>query len=334
VNEHDESTTTRDEADLGALLRAVGPRPRPPAALEAEVRAAVEAEWHEVTAGLQRRRRYTGWAAAAGVAAAAIGMWLARPLYLPEAGPVASVARLEGVVEYRSDRHDEWAPLPAATALREGDELRTGLSGRVALQLASGVQLRLDQSTRVALNDAHHARLRRGGLYVDSGVQGQDDSRALALDTPAGTVRHLGTQYEARVSDGTLRVAVREGLVAIGGDGVGIVGRAGQQVTVRGGQATSTSLAANDASWAWIGSVTPPFAIEGRSVDEFLGWAARETGRQVVYASPQAAERARGIVLKGSTEGLTPDDAVSAVMSTTTLQWRLDAGRIRVETES
>ena len=331
MNEHDSAAESRDDQDLGALLRATGPRPRPSPALEAEVRAAVEAEWRSVTAARDRRRRYTGWAVAAGVAAAALGLWLARPLYLPASGPAASVARVEGVVEYRSDRQDAWAPLAANTRLQAGDELRTGESGRAAVQLSSGVQLRLDNATRVALNDEHHARLRRGGLYVDSGVTGADDSRALELVTPAGTVRHLGTQYEARVEDGTLRVGVSEGLVAIGGRGGDVIGRAGQQVTLRGGEVTRADLAANDTSWSWIGSVTPPFAIEGRSVDEFLGWAARETGRQIVYASPEVAARAHGIVLKGSVEGLTPDAAVTAVLSTTSLQPRVDAGHIRVE---
>lgn len=284
-----------------------------------------------MTAARARRRRYTGWAAAAGVAIAAMGVWIARPLYLPEAGPVASVARIEGYVEYRSDRHEQWAPLLPATQLQEGDEMRTGTSGRAALQLASGVQLRLDNATRVAFNDVHHARLRRGGVYVDSGVTGADDSRTLELDTPAGTVRHLGTQYEARVTNGSLRVGVREGLVAIGARTGEVFGRAGQQVALQDGEVTRSDLAVNSDAWAWIGSITPPFAIEGRSVDEFLSWAARETGRQVVYASPEAAARARAVVLKGSVQGLTPDAAVAAVLSTTRLQPAVDDAHIRVE---
>jgi ferric-dicitrate binding protein FerR (iron transport regulator) len=331
VNDSKDPVNEADDADLGALLRAAGPRAHPPADMQDEVRAAVEAEWRAMTAARARRRRYTNWAAAAGIAVAAVGVWIARPLYLAAAGPVASVARIDGFVEYRSDRHDQWAPLAATAQLRDGDELRTGSSGRVALQLASGVQLRLDNATRVAFNDLHRARLRRGGLYVDSGVAGADDARALEIDTPAGAVRHLGTQYEARVANGTLRVAVREGLVSISGGASDIVGRAGQQVTLQAGEATRSDLAVNDDAWAWIGSITPPFAIEGRSVDEFLTWAARETGRQVVYASPEAAQRARAVLLKGSVAGLTPDAAVTAVLSTTNLQPTVDDRHIRVQ---
>jgi ferric-dicitrate binding protein FerR (iron transport regulator) len=179
-----------------------------------------------------------------------------------------------------------------------------------------------------------HARLRHGGVYVDSGVTGADASRELELDTPVGSVRHLGTQYEARVSDGSLKVGVREGLVAIEAHGQQTVGRAGEVLTLKDGQTIRDVIAANADAWGWASSIAPPFAIEGRSVDEFLTWAGRETGRQVVYASAEAAQRARTIVLKGSTQGLTPDDAVAAVLATTPLHPSIDDGHIRVEATS
>ena len=143
--------------------------------------------------------------------------------------------------------------------------MRTGSAGRAAVRLASGVELRLDNTTRVALNDVRHARLRRGGVYVDSGASGADASRDLELDTAAGTVRHLGTQYQARVTNGVLTVGVREGLVAIETGGHETVGRAGQVVTLQGGQATTAELAANAEAWNWASSIAPPFAIEGRT---------------------------------------------------------------------
>jgi hypothetical protein len=102
-------------------------------------------------------------------------------------------------------------------------------------------------------------------------------------------------------------------------------------VTLQGGQATTAELAANAEAWNWASSIAPPFTIEGRTVHEFLTWAGRETGRQVVYASPEAEGRARAIVLRGSMEGLTPDEAVSAVLSTTALHPVVDDGYVRVE---
>lgn len=332
MNEQMNTNEGDDQADLGALLRAAGPRARPGIDVEAQVRAAVQAEWRAALAARERRRRVTQWSVAAGIAVAAVGVWMARPLYTTSQAPVAALARAEGTVEYRTGHRGDWQDLPAHANLRTGDELRTGPEGRAAVRLASGVELRLDNATRVAFDDSHHARLRRGGVYVDSGVNGADTARDLELDTPEGTVRHLGTQYEVRVGDGTLRIAVREGLVAVDQRGGDVVGKAGEQLTLQGGQVSRIAVAPNSSAWAWVGSITPPFAIEGRSVDEFLAWAGRETGRQVVYASPQAAERARAILLKGSVSGLEPDAAVTAVLSTTTLRPELQGGRIRVDT--
>jgi len=90
-------------------------------------------------------------------------------------------------------------------------------------------------------------------------------------------------------------------------------------------------LAPTAADWSWVADVTPPFSIEGRSVEDFLVWAARETGRTIVYTSSDAARQARSVTLSGTVEGLTPDEAVQAVLSTTSLQPQLGAEHIRVE---
>jgi len=320
------------DTDLASLLRAAGVRVQPSEKVASGVRAAVEAEWRSICEARQRRQRYTLWSAAAGIAVTAVAVWLAQPLYLHAHDPVASLARVEGRVEYRTDGAEKWGPLPAGVTLRPGDQLRTGDTGRVALKLTNGVEIRLDTSTRVALNDLHHARLRRGGVYVDSGDGGSDPARDLELETPAGTLRHLGTQYEARVVGDSIRVGVREGRVEIAARSADVVGAAGEQLVIdEDGRVARSSLAANANSWAWVGDVTPPFAIEGRSVDDFLKWAARETGRSVNYASADAARSARGIVLKGSVAGLTPEEAVTAVLSTTSLQPSIDRDRIRID---
>jgi hypothetical protein len=323
---------TDSDMDLAALLRKVGPRARPAESAAASVRAVVAAEWRAACVARQRRRRFTAWAAAAGIAVAAVAVWLARPLYLPSHGPVASLARVEGDVEYRGEPQDAWAQLPATATLRPGAELRTGATGRAALRLASGVEIRLDTGSRVAIDDAHRVELQRGGIYVDSGAGRPDASRDLELDTPTGTVRHVGTQYQAHILDDGLRVGVREGRVAVRLRDTETVGAAGEQLTIEADRVSRSALDPHGQAWAWIGAVTPPFAIEGRSVDDLLAWAGRETGRQVAYASPAVAQRAHRIVLKGSVAGLTPDEAVTAVLSTTALRPVLETDRIRIET--
>jgi len=312
------------------LLAAVGPRGQPSPEAMANVRAAVEAEWRATVAARQRRRRFTTWAAAAGVAAAALAVWIAQPLRAPGGEVVASLTRVVGDVQ-KNEGNGRWVPLEATGSLKSGAQLRTGNGGQVALRLNDGVELRLDSRTLVAFEDPQQARLAHGAVYVDSHAGSATAQSDFELATPAGTVRHLGTQYQARVADGSLRVGVREGRVQIGSAAGTVQGAAGEQLTISNGRVARSALAANAADWDWLTTITPPFDLEGRSVDAFLAWAGRETGHAVVYASPDAEQQAREVILSGTLEGLTPDEAVTAVLSTTSLQAVVDGDRIRIE---
>ncbi|MCM2312928.1 MAG: FecR family protein [Steroidobacteraceae bacterium] len=319
-----------DDGDVAALLRAVGARQTASAQAMAEVQAAVVAEWRASVAARQHRRRVAGWAAAASVAVAAIGVWLARPLLQVEPQLVASLTRVVGSVE--QNRGDgRWTPLEATGSIESGAEVRTATGGRAALQLANGVELRLDARTRIAFQDMTRARLAQGAVYVDAGVPSGVPSPPFELDTPAGSVTHLGTQYEARIQDGSVRVGVREGRVRVARGSSDLVGDAGESLTLRGDEVIRAPLARTAAEWGWTADVTPPFSIEGRSVEDFLVWAARQTGRTLVYASSDAAQQARSVTLSGTVAGLTPDEAVQAVLSTTSLAPQIGTEHIRVE---
>jgi ferric-dicitrate binding protein FerR (iron transport regulator) len=328
---HDErDSIDRDEQDLARLIAAVGLRSQPSARAASDVRAAVAAEWRNVVAARQQQRRRSTWAAAAGIAALAVTAWLARPLYLPVTGPVATLARVVGDVQL--DAGDgRWQSLAAGSVVEPGAVIRTSGDSRAAIELASGVAMRLDNGTQVAFNDVEEASLAKGAVYVDAGPGTGAAAARFVLETPAGDVQHLGTQYEARVDDGVLRVGVREGRVQVSGGHGAVVGSAGELLTVSKGDVTRSALAPNASSWDWVADVTPPFSIEGRTVDEFLTWAARETGRTVVYASTDVARQARSVTLNGTVEGLPPDQAVAAVLSTTSLQPVVSADRIRIE---
>lgn len=323
-------TDARDDTDLAALLAAAGPRTLPSPEAMASVRAAVEAEWRATLAARQRRQRFTSWAAAAGVAVAALAVWIAQPLRSPDGVVVASLTRVVGDVQQNSG-DGRWVPLNSPGSLQTGAQLRTGTGGQAALRLDDGVEMRLDSRTLVVFEDAQQARLAHGAVYVDSHAEPGTTPSDFTLATPAGTVRHLGTQYQARVANGDLRVAVREGRVQVGTTAGNVQGTAGEQLTIRDGRVARAELAANAADWDWLATITPPFSLEGRSVDAFLTWAGRETGRAVVYGSPDAEQQAREVILSGTLEGLTPDEAVAAVLSTTSLQAALDGDRIRIE---
>ena len=155
---------------------------------------------------------------------------------------------------------------------------------------------------------------------------------AFQVATGFGDVRHLGTQYSVVLANDTLAVAVREGSIVVEDDAQPVIARAGERLTVRrDGHVTRSAVAPYDTEWRWAQSVAPEFAIEGRTLDDFLAWAARETGRQLVYTSAEAARKAEQTVLKGAVAGLPPEQAVDAVLTTTpSLEHRFTGGQLRI----
>jgi ferric-dicitrate binding protein FerR (iron transport regulator) len=322
-----------DERDLAALLRSAGPRDQASAELRAQVQAAVAAEWRATVEARQRHRRFVPLLAVASVATIAVATWLAQPLLRQEVDPVATVALMTGAVQVRHAAGGRWVPLAATGTVNTGDDIQTAGDGRVALRLDDGIEVRLDIQSQLTLGDAGSARLEHGAVYVDAGATAHNEGVTFVLGTPAGDVRHLGTQYAVRTLDGTVLVNVREGSVAIERGRDRIVGNAGEQLSVTsGGAVVRTTISPRDTQWAWVESIAPPFAIEGRPLDDFVAWAARETGRQLVYASPAAAADAASIKLKGSVAGLGPDAALAAVFTTTpSLRAAVGDTHIRVE---
>jgi ferric-dicitrate binding protein FerR (iron transport regulator) len=343
MNEHEQNhARTDDDADLAALLRAVGPRTQPPADTAAEVRAAVATEWRATVAARRqapvstRRRIVRPWMAmAASVAAIVIAVSIVLPRWNGTGDPVATVARVSGAAAVRHSFDGAWQPLAAGSNVAASDEIRTDASGRVALRRADGLEVRLDAATQLAFNAADRASLVSGSVYVDAGLPGAG-SDDLVIGTPYGDVRHLGTQYVASVKDGLLQVAVREGSVAVDKGQTPVVARAGESLTIAHDGAVSRSqLDVYGEAWRWAESVAPEFAIAGRSLDEFLTWAGRETGRKIVYASADAAREAETTQLRGSVAGLAPEAAIAAVFASEPgLRQRITGGQIRVERAS
>lgn len=219
--------------------------------------------------------------------------------------------------------------------MKAEDTVRTLDDGRVAMRREDGLEVRLDAATQLAFNTADRATLVDGRVYVDAGRPGTGTA-SFILRTPQGEVRHLGTQYSASLQGGTLQVAVREGSVAIDRGASPVVARAGEALLVASdGQVQRSSVPAYGDAWRWAEAVAPQFLIEGRSLDEFLAWAARETGRDVIYASADAAREAEVTRLKGSVAGLSPEAAVAAVLAAEPgLRHEIAGGQIRIERAS
>lgn len=326
-----------DEMDVARVLRAAGERARPSDEMKSAVRAAVHAEWRATVA--QRSQRRMWLALAASVAVATLAVWIGRA-YLGGRGEiVASVGRAVGTAQSRGGSLGGWHTLAAAGApskaapqsLHVGEDLMTGHDGLVALRMRDGVSLRLDRDTHIVFVGPERVDVQSGAVYVDAGLT-HDSAEHLRVGTPAGVIEHLGTQYEARIVSGGTRIRVREGRVALTPPN-GDVQRAsvGEQLLVSAsGEIRRGTIAPGDASWNWAEEAAPALDIDGRSVREFLTWVGREVGREIVFATPETEEEADRAVLSGSIAGLSPSEALAAVLPTTQLRSIERDGRIEI----
>jgi ferric-dicitrate binding protein FerR (iron transport regulator) len=321
------STPEQDEQHLARLIREAGPRQQPPADVRDAVRVAAHREWRAMVRARapQQRRASARWSLAAAASIAGLAAWLALPMLATQEIAMASLERVSGAVELgRAGLLGEFAPAREGATVLTGQEIRSGRGGRAALDVA-GVSLRLDEGTVVAALAVDRVELKQGALYVD--VAPGTSAPALVVETPYGTIEHLGTQYEARLSDAGLRLRVREGRVRLAGKGRVVEAVAGEQlVMIADGELRREPVLRAGGDWTWVSAIAPPFDIDERPLADFLAWAARESGREISYASPASAAEAARVVLRGSVRGLTPERALAAVLSTTRLDYREESG--------
>lgn len=331
-NDQHEELRAGEEGAMEALLREAGPRAEPPPEIRDRIRQAVHAEWQAAVRQARPAATRPGWrrrpalaaGLAAGVAAAAVAFGIAQWLSTATPVPMARLARLEGPVEVRDATG--WQPAVLGQEVTSGQDLVTGAGGKVALVLPHGVTLRVDSGTRLAMADADQVYVERGAVYLDAGPPTARVEDGLRIDSAFGRTRHLGTQYEVDVNADRMLVSVREGKVAVSRAGAlsrleaPFVASAGEQLSVNQAGTVQRGLVdRRGPQWAWIAEVTPPFAIENRRLSDFLVWVSRETGRDLRFSSSQVKAAASDIVLRGSVAGMPPDQALAAVMATTTL---------------
>src|SRR5262245_55013914 len=322
-----------DDSDIARVLRASGGRASPTDDMTRTVYAAVHAEWRATVDRQKRKRAQRVWlAAAASIAVAAIALFVGRSFIHTPGELMADVSRSVGVVQVREGDSGEWQGAGDARKLHVGESVHTGADGRAALALRDGVSLRLDHDTNVVLVSADRVDVTSGAVYIDSGVAGPSAAR-LQVGTPAGVVRHVGTQYEARILNSGTRIRVREGRVDVmPSSGPSRTLEVGDQIVVSSsGVEERGRIEPSSTEWDWASNAAPTFDINGKPVHEFLAWAARETGLKVVFASAESSAEARRAVLSGSIAGLDPDEALAAVLPTTSLKSTEKDGQLVVE---
>jgi ferric-dicitrate binding protein FerR (iron transport regulator) len=334
----------RDEQTVARLLRLAG-RSEPIADdIEARVYAAVHQEWTASTTRPRGDRVYTevrrAWDKTPGRArsrfrrialpvglAAAVVLAVSVMLRLqPQTPAVPATIVVGSITKTVGPAHGLHV---VGQKVYAGDALETGPGSGISITLADAESLRLDADTRLMVVSGDEFELVAGRVYADTGdVLYRDDS--LHIVTTAGTVSDIGTQFSVRSEGTLLDVAVREGRVDVattgGEDLVAVAGE--RMLLTHGGEPRVEQLAPHDGYWDWVATLAPVYDLENRSLLDFLRWAARESGRELVFEDNELRMAAMRTDLHGAIEDVTPVEAISAVLATTTFRYRIETDRI------
>lgn len=321
-----------NDASIEELLREVGARNEPSPDTAQAVMSAVHAEWLDIVQQRRRQQRVVAWRIAAGVALAVLVSTFAYRFMAPVPAQVASVAYVDGHLLASAD-DDTPEARASGQFIRVGDTLQTDEASRAAVSFPDGVSLRLDRHTRLTVDATDRITLTAGAVYIDAPSGRHDSGDTLTVNTHAGSVQHVGTQYEVRTEANAMLVSVREGRVLVTTPTGSNTGEAGQVLRLNtDGELTRSLLSATDPYWEWALQAAPSFDIDNQSLAAFLQWIARETGRHIVYSTPQAQAAAADVKLRGSIAGLDADAALAAVLSTTQFRrYQTDATEIGIE---
>ncbi len=319
-----------DAAEIDRVLRRGLHVDDPSPEALARVRKVVESAWLSTVETAPPARRWLPLAAAASLLlllVACLGLFMnfsQSSRDVPAAHLVGFVA--PGVTEEHLFERQETLSTGAMLRAHRSYEIH----GQALMQLEDGGSLRVAPGSEIEILAKDDVRLEHGEMYVDIPF-GTHTNSAFTARTAAGEFRHVGTQFSLAVIQGETRLRVREGSVHWLAAGDESTVRAGTELVFRNGaKVIERKFAASDAEWDWIAATTPDFEIDNRPLDDFLVWVARESGRKLVLADEQTRRQVMTIRMHGSVRGLTPMQALSAVMSATQLHYELSDGQIRV----
>jgi hypothetical protein len=269
------------------------------------VRGRVQAEWRQE---VSRRRQRRFLAIAASVFAAIGAGWLLLQLDSPQA--TAMVAHIQG----------------SSRVIAVGERVESGTGEGMVLVASpdisgAGVSLRLAPDSAVAWSEAQHVELLRGQVYVDSDTA-PASNRVLTVNAGAVRIEHVGTRYIASVDGGTLDVTVRDGTVRLQAGEREALLHQGEQghLELRSpdvDRMVRTTVSPSGTNWDWVDALAPQMAIENVDLHTVLVRLAHEAGLTVEYASPSVETAAHATVLHGPMLDLPPQQALQAVLATT-----------------
>jgi len=321
---------------LANLLQLSGPRRSPSPERIEQARAAAREAWHQELqiARFAKRRRLMrlSMIGLAAVAALIVAVLLRRPANV---APVADAvtARLEAGAVLVDN-----GALSRGDAIRASAAVSTEAGRRATLRLGNGAELRLDADSAVrfpAGAAAGTVALDRGALFVNTGST-PAGRRSVEIRTAAGVARDIGTSFEVRVIGDATRIRVRDGIVQLvplvrtGDEAVHNAERGVELLATRTGVARR-EVGTSGSEWNWIALAAPPLEVDGKTLSDFLDWVAREGGWTIRFADETLRRSASSIVLRGSIDGLSPEQALETILPTCGLTHRIANGTVTID---
>lgn len=293
-------------------LRGVADRTRDP----------VHGAWRR---GVRRRRLLR--AVMATSIAAVVGVTVTRWPAPAEPVPVATIVESFGEIASRA------GDLPDDDDLTPGGLLRTGRESGLRLRLTDGTDLRLDsESTLEWLEGPARGDLDRPSVRLSSGAlffrSPPSDGRPLAITTPFADLVNRGTEYELRLDAGIgMELFVSEGAVRVRPlSGDQLVVQAGERVLVRR-DGVRRKPDAEPTTDPWTVRLSRPFAVDGRTLEDFVRWVAEERGFEVRWL---VDEQARSTRLRGGLIWRDPEAALAPTLRMAGLEARIEPPRLLV----
>jgi ferric-dicitrate binding protein FerR (iron transport regulator) len=318
---NDLGAASSSDDTVAALMNLAGPRASIPSDLEERVHRNV----HEAWRGATRRSITMRWSVPVALAATVL-IAIALVSRTPE-----TVLQPVGIVAHTSGIGDASGNLSAGGSVFAGDLLTTGRDGGLSIDLVGDVSLRIAPDSAVRIDGSDAITLSRGMVYADSGERIYRD-RHVTVYTLNGSATDVGTQFLVAFDSNEMSVAVREGRVDVTHDQSKLTAEAGQRITMQmDREAVVEAVPAYDSTWDWAMSLAPDFDLENETLLNFLKWAARETGKTLIFSSDEVRMAAMSTELFGSIESFTPIEALTSVLSTTQFIYRIDEQTITIE---
>jgi len=319
-----QNSTDDDHADdtVSTLMNLAGPRSVIRADIEKRVHDNVRQRWQSETRGRSKLR----WAVPAALAATILIVFAFN--MQNSAVPLQQIGTIANVY---GDSQASNQDFTIGRTLYAGETLETGAQIGISISLAEDISLRIDANTSLQFDAADEITLVSGRVYADSGERIYRD-RQLTINTEFGTATDIGTQFSVSVGDSELRVAVREGRVDVIQGQSTIVANAGEKLLVQNGNDVIVeSVTPYDDSWQWATMLAPEYDNASQSLLEFLKWAARETGRTLVFSSDEVRMATMRSEWFGSIKGFTPDEALASILATTQFAYVVDEKSITID---